>query len=132
MYGIVPVEDGVMKQFLTALQTGLVLFAMAVSGAGWASDGKLVSAAIASGEMIPGEMTGAYYMRDSLVPRAGDLILIQSKPALYLASFNDDMATVAYSVDHGRLVYRVVEGEIDAAAKAEIDRALVRLQRKLV
>jgi hypothetical protein len=119
--GSAPEEDGVMKQFLTALQTGLILFAMAVSGAGWASDVKV----------DPGSMTGAYYMRDTLVPRADDLILIQRKPALYLASFNDGMATVAYSVENGRLVYRVVEGEIDAAAKAEIDRALVRLQRKL-
>lgn len=110
-----------MKQFLTALQAGLVLFAVALSGTGWASDGKV----------DPGAMTGAYYMRDTLVPRVGDLALIQRKPALYLASFNDGMATVAYSLDGGRIVYRVVRGEIDATAKAEIDKALVRLQRKL-
>ncbi|SFG15499.1 hypothetical protein SAMN05518801_108140 [Novosphingobium sp. CF614] len=121
MNGTAGEEDDVMKQILTALQTGLILFAMAVSGTGWASDSRVE----------PGAMTGAYYMRDTLVPRADDIALIQRKPALYLASFNDGMATVAYSVENGRIVYRVVKGEIDAAAKAEIDRALVRLQRKL-
>ena len=77
------------------------------------------------------DMTGAYFMRDSLVPRADDLALLQRKPALYLASFNDGMATVAYSLEQGRIVYRVVEGELDAAARQQIDRALPRLQRKL-
>ncbi|MCJ2179744.1 hypothetical protein [Novosphingobium album (ex Hu et al. 2023)] len=110
-----------MKQFLTALQAGLVLFAMALSGTGWASDARVE----------PGVMTGAYYMRDTLVPRADDLALIQRKPALYLASFNDGMATVAYSLEDGRIVYRVVKGEIGATARAEIDKALSRLQRKL-
>ena len=110
-----------MKQFLTALQAGLVLFAMALSGTGWASETRVE----------PGAMTGAYYMRDTLVPRADDLALIQRKPALYLASFNDGMATVAYSLEEGRIVYRVVKGEIGATAKAEIDKALIRLQRKL-
>ena len=110
-----------MKQFLTALQTGLVLFALALSGTGWASETKVEPAA----------MTGAFYMRDTLVPRADDLALLQRKPALYLASFNDGMATVAYSLDNGRIVYRVVRGEIDANAKAEIDKALIKLQRKL-
>jgi hypothetical protein len=110
-----------MKKFLTALQAGLVLFAMAVSGTGWASESKVESSA----------MTGAFFMRATLVPRADDLALIQRKPALYLASFNDGMATVAYSLEQGRIVYRVVKGEIDASAKEEIDRALVRLQRKL-
>ncbi|KHK89987.1 hypothetical protein [Novosphingobium malaysiense] len=110
-----------MKQFLTALRAGLILFAMALSGTGWANDGKVE----------PSAMTGAFYMRDTLVPRADDLALLQRKPALYLASFNDGMATVAYSLDNGRIVYRVVKGAIDASAKAEIDRALVKLQRKL-
>lgn len=110
-----------MKQFLTALQAGVVLFAMAVSGAGHAADTHVDQSA----------MTGAYYMRDTLVPRTDDLALIQRKPALYLASFNDGMATVAYSLDNGRLVYRVVQGEVGDSQRAEIDRALVRLQKKL-
>lgn len=120
-YGAAWEEDGVMKHFLAAIQAGLILFAMSLSGSGWASDSRVE----------PSAMTGAYYMRDTLVPRTGDLILIQRKPALYLASFNDGMATVAYSVENGRLVYRIVKGELDDAAKAEIDKALVRLQRKL-
>lgn len=110
-----------MKQFLTALQAGIVLFAMAMCGAGQAAESRL----------DPGAMTGAYYMRDTLVPRLDDLALIQRKPALYLASFNDGMATVAYSLENGRIVYRVVQGEVGAAARTEIDRALVRLQRKV-
>ena len=110
-----------MKQFLTALQAGLILFAMALSGTGWASEARVE----------PGAMTGAYYMRDTLIPRADDLALIQRKPALYLASFNDGMATVAYSLENGRIVYRVVKGEVDAASREAIDRALARLQRKL-
>jgi hypothetical protein len=110
-----------MKHFLTALQAGLILFAMSISGTGWASEARVEPAA----------MTGAYYLRDTLIPRADDLALIQRKPALYLASFNDGMATVAYSLDNGRIVYRVVEGTIDGAARARIDRALTRLQRKL-
>lgn len=110
-----------MKQFLAALQAGVVLFAMAVSGTGWAAEARGEQAA----------MTGAYYMRDTLIPRADDLALIQRKPALYLASFNDGMATVAYSLENGRIVYRVVNGDVDAAARGEIDRALARLQRKL-
>lgn len=76
-------------------------------------------------------MTGAYFMRDTLVPRADDLALLRRKPTLYLASFNDGMATVAYWVENGRIVYRVVSGDIGAAAREEIDRALVKLQRKL-
>lgn len=115
-----------MKQFLTALQAGLVLFAMAVSGTGWASENRAADDAASLQSM-----TGAYYMRDTLVPRVDDLSLIQRKPALYLASFNDGMATVAYSMEDGRIVYRVVKGEIDGTARAEIDRALARLQRKL-
>jgi hypothetical protein len=111
----------VMKQFLTALQAGFVLSVMAVSGTGYAADTHVEKSA----------MTGAYYMRDTLVPRADDLALIQRKPALYLASFNDGMATVAYSLENGRIVYRVVEGEVGDTARAEIDRALVRLQKKL-
>jgi hypothetical protein len=79
----------------------------------------------------PSAMIGAYFMRDTLIPRADDLALLQRKPTLYLASFNDGMATVAYSVEGGRIVYRVVSGEIDAAAREKIDRALVKLQRKL-
>lgn len=110
-----------MKRFMTALRAGIVLFAMSVSGAGWASD-TLVE---------PAAMTGAYYMRETLVPRADDLALLQRKPALYLASFNDGMATVAYSLENGRIVYRVVEGEVDKAGRDRIDRALTKLQRKL-
>lgn len=70
-------EDGVMKQFLTALQTGLILFAMAMSGTGWASESR--------GD--PVAMTGACYMQDALVQRSA-------------------AATAAYSVEHGRVVYR--------------------------
>lgn len=114
-----------MKQFLTALHMGLVLFAMAMSGTGHAAD------TLATAHVEKGAMTGAYYMRESLVPRADDLALIQRKPALYLASFNDGMATVAYSLENGRIVYRVVEGAVGDAARADIDRALARLQRKL-
>ncbi|WP_159983501.1 MULTISPECIES: hypothetical protein [unclassified Novosphingobium] len=110
-----------MKRFLTALHMGLVLFAMSVSGTGHA----------AVTHVEAGAMTGAYYMRDTLVPRVDDLTLIQRKPALYVASFNDGMATVAYSLENGRIVYRVVQGEVGDAARAEIDRALTRLQRKL-
>lgn len=76
-------------------------------------------------------MAGAYFMRSTLVPQEHDVALLQRKPTLYLASFNDGMATVAYSVEQGRIVYRVVSGRIDADARKEIDRALVRLQRKL-
>ena len=64
-----------MKQFLTALQAGLVLFAMAMSGAGWASDGKMKSAS-------PGDDDHA---RDALVPQADDLTLVQH--SLNSASF---------------------------------------------
>ncbi|MFT4055332.1 MAG: hypothetical protein QM681_12565 [Novosphingobium sp.] len=116
-----------MKRFLTALQAGFALSAtafpsvMAMTGTGHAAEASVEAEA----------MTGAYYMRDSLVPRADDLALIQRKPALYLASFNDGMATVAYSVENGRIVYRVVQGEIGDGARAEIDRALVRLQRRI-
>ncbi|TCU56052.1 hypothetical protein EDF58_106344 [Novosphingobium sp. PhB57] len=114
-----------MKRFLTALQVGLVLCAAASAGAGWASDSGSEPTA-----MSP-NMIGAYFMRESLVPRADDLALIQRKPALYLASFNDGMATVAYSLDDGRIVYRVVSGTVNDTARDAIDRALVRLQRKL-
>lgn len=110
-----------MKRFLTALHVGLGLCAMTISGAGHAADTHVDA----------GIMTGAYYMRDTLVPRSDDLALIQRKPALYLASFNDDMATVAYSLVNGRIVYRVVQGEVGDSARADIDRALLVLQRKL-
>ncbi|WP_272916674.1 hypothetical protein [Novosphingobium silvae] len=36
------------------------------------------------------------------------------------------------SLQGGRIVYSVVHGEVDDAARAEIDRALARLQRMLV
>lgn len=116
-----------MKRFLTALQVGFALSAMAfpsamaMTGTGHAAEVSVEADA----------MTGAYYMRDSLVPRADDLALLQRKPALYLASFNDGMATVAYSLDDGRIVYRVVSGTVNDTARDAIDRALVRLQRKL-
>lgn len=118
-------ESGVMKQFLTALQASAVLIAAIWAGAGSAANPLQDVAA-----MSP-DMTGAYFMRESLVPRVDDLALIQRKPALYLASFNDDMATVAYSVDDGRIVYRVISGTVNDTARDAIDRALVRLQRKL-
>lgn len=114
-------EDGVLKRFWTALRTSLALCALAASNTGHASEPGIGS----------GPMTGAYFMRDTLVPRADDLALLRRKPALYLASFNDGMATVAYSVQDGRIVYRVVSGNIGAAAREEIDRALAKLQRKL-
>eukprot|EP01012_Entosiphon_sulcatum_P064624 TRINITY_DN93450_c0_g1_i1.p2 TRINITY_DN93450_c0_g1~~TRINITY_DN93450_c0_g1_i1.p2 ORF type:complete len:112 (-),score=14.67 TRINITY_DN93450_c0_g1_i1:69-404(-) len=110
-----------MKRFLTVLHVGFALLAMTTVGAAQAADAPVDQAA----------MTGAYYMRDTLIPRTDDLALIQRKPALYLASFNDGMATVAYSLENGRIVYRVVQGEIGDGARAEIDRALVRLQRKI-
>lgn len=110
-----------MKRFLTTLHAGFALLAMTTVGAAQAADGPVDQAA----------MTGAYYMRDTLIPRTDDLALIQRKPALYLASFNDGMATVAYSLENGRIVYRVVQGEIGGGARAEIERALVRLQRKI-
>lgn len=110
-----------MKQFLTALHIGIALCATTITGAGHAADTHLDA----------GNMTGAYYMRDTLVPRTDDLALMQRKPALYLASFNDDMATVAYSLVNGRIVYQVVQGEVGDGARADIDRALVLLQRKL-
>lgn len=118
-------ESGVMKRFLTALQASAVLIAAIWAGAGSAANPLQDVAA-----MSP-DMTGAYFMRESLVPRVDDLALIQRKPALYLASFNDDMATVAYSVDDGRIVYRVISGTVNDTARDAIDRALVRLQRKL-
>ncbi|PNU02406.1 hypothetical protein [Novosphingobium guangzhouense] len=114
-----------MKRFLTALQAGFVLSA-ALTAMALADTGHAAETSVEAGAM-----TGAYYMRDTLVPRADDLALIQRKPALYLASFNDGMATVAYSLENGRIVYRVVSGEIGDDARAEIDRALVRLQRKI-
>lgn len=127
-----------MKQFLTALQAGLILFAMAISGTGWAAEAPAAALSVAASSAsnldraaVAPDMTGAYYMRDSLVPRADDLALLQRKPALYLASFNDGMATVAYSLEHGRIVYRVIEGDLDQAARERIDRALTKLQRKL-
>lgn len=110
-----------MKRFLTALHAGGVLLAMLATGAVHAADVPVEQEA----------MTGAYYMRDTLIPRTDDLALMQRKPALYLASFNDGMATVAYSLENGRIVYRVVQGEVGEAARAEINRALVRLQRKI-
>lgn len=111
-----------MKRFRAALQAAFVLVAVPSAGIGQATEPSLESEA----------MTGAYFLRDTLVPRADDLALLQRKPTLYLASFNDGMATVAYSVDGGRIVYRVVSGTINAAARQEIDRALAKLQRKLV
>lgn len=113
-------EDDALKRYWTALRASLVLCALAAPGTGHAGTGT---------DFAP--MTGAYFMRDTLAPRADDLALLHRKPALYLASFNDDMATVAYSLKNGRIVYRVVAGAIDARARAEIDRALVKLQRKL-
>lgn len=82
-------------------------------------------------EVAPNAMTGACFTPDSLILRACDLALLQRKPVLYLASFNQGMATAAYSVEDGRIAYRIVSGTIDAAMREEIDRALVRLQRKL-
>lgn len=114
-------EDDVLKRYWTALRASLVLCALAAPGIGHAGEA-------GNG---PAPMTGAYFMRDTLVPRADDLALLLRKPTLYLASFNDGMATVAYSVQHGRIVYRVVSGNIDATAREQIDRALVKLQRKL-
>ncbi|MEE4454992.1 hypothetical protein [Novosphingobium resinovorum] len=119
-----------MKRFLAALQAGIILFAMATTGTGHAAEGTLALGG-ATADEAAGEMTGAYYMRATLVPREDDLALIQRKPALYLASFNDGMATVAYSLENGRIVYRVVDGEIGDAAKGAIDRALVRLQCRI-
>jgi len=123
-----------MKQFLTALQAGLVLFAMALSGTGWASEMPGRSLAVDLPTLTPEkapDMTGAYYARDTLIPRADDLALLQRPPALYLASFNGGMATVAYSLQRGRIVYRMVDGEVTEAGRSRIDRALVKLQRKL-
>lgn len=51
-----------MKHFLTALQTGLILFAMALSGTGWASENRVEPAA----------MTSGCSMRDTLVSGKGD------------------------------------------------------------
>lgn len=109
-----------LKRCRKALQAGLILFAFAAADAGHASEPGRLSA-----------MTGAYFMRDTLVPRMDDLALLRRKPALYLSSFNDDMATVAYSIENGRIVYRIVSGTIDVAAREEIDRALAKFQRKL-
>lgn len=139
MNGAVLEEDGVMARFLTALQVGFALVLASGSGSaftgaalaeGFADEAALLSDVMPSETGSP-DMIGAYFMRDSLVPRADDLALIQRKPALYLASFNDGMATVAYSLDEGRIVYRVVSGTVDDAAREAIDHALVRLQRKL-
>jgi len=41
------------------------------------------------------------------------------------------MATVAYSLEGRRIVYRVVSGTVNAAARDAIDRALAKLQRKV-
>ena len=76
-------------------------------------------------------ITGTYFMRDTLVPQADDRALLRRKPALYLSSFNDNMATIAYSMENGRIVHQVVSGTTDAAARDQIDRALAKLQRKL-
>ena len=110
-----------MKRFLAALQAGAILLAMAMVNTGHAAEARIEQST----------MTGAFYMRDTLIPRSDDLALIQRKPALYLASFNDGMATVAYWVDNGRIAYRVVQGQIDESVRADIDRALVRLNRKV-
>lgn len=125
-----------MKQFLTAFQAGVATFALLWPGAGRAQEatalpGSTESAGMPDAAPDSGAMTGAYFMRDTLVPRADDLALIQRKPALYLSSFNDDMATVAYSLEGGRIVYRVVSGTVNAAARDAIDRALAKLQRKV-
>jgi hypothetical protein len=44
----------------------------------------------------------------------------------------EDGAMTGASLQGGRIVYSVVHGEVDDAARAEIDRALARLQRMLV
>ncbi|MEJ2456653.1 MAG: hypothetical protein P8Y58_00320 [Novosphingobium sp.] len=41
------------------------------------------------------------------------------------------MATVAYSLEIGRIVYRVVKGKIGDATRYEIDKALSRMQQRL-
>ncbi|TCM19000.1 hypothetical protein EDF56_104535 [Novosphingobium sp. PhB165] len=119
-----------MKQFLTAFHVGLAALALVWPGQSPAQSLEQPLPA-AAGAVDPDAMTGAYFLRDTLVPRADDLALIQRKPALYLSSFNDDMATVAYSLEGRRIVYRVVSGNLDAAARDAIDRALVKLQRKV-
>ncbi len=118
-----------MKQFLAARPAGLVLFiaTLTATAAVPASAHAGVSSAPAASAR---DMTGAYFLRDSLIPRADDLALIQRKPALYLASFNDGMATVAYSLEGGRIVYRVVSGTVEPVVREAIDRALAKFQRK--
>lgn len=121
-----------MKRFVTALQVGFAAFALAMSGGG-AAESPTDSYTSADHAEVPmaDAMMGAYFMRDTLVPREDDLALIQRKPALYLSSFNDGMATVAYSLEGRRIVYRVVSGTVDSAARDAIDRALAKLQRKV-
>lgn len=97
-----------MKRFWAALQAGIVLSAMAMAGTGQAGEP----------QAEPSAMTGAHLVRDTLVPRADDLPLLQRKPTLYLAGFNGGVATVAYSMEQGRIVYRV-SGKIGAAAVNE-------------
>ncbi len=125
-------EDGVMKQFLTAFQACLVTAVLVCPGYAGAQDlAGLPGSTESVGMPDSDAMTGAYFMRDTLVPRADDVALIQRKPALYLSSFNDGMATVAYSLEGRRIVYRVVSGTVNAAARDAIDRALTKLQRKV-
>ena len=110
-------EDDVLARFRTAFRAALVVCALAAPGTGHASEPGTPA----------GSMTGTFFMRDTLVPRSEDLALLRRKPTMYLASFNDGTATVACSMQNGW----VVSGKIDAAGREEIDRALVKLQRKL-
>ncbi|WP_395391681.1 hypothetical protein WBP07_13285 [Novosphingobium sp. BL-8A] len=129
-----------MKQFLTAFQACFVAAVLVCPGQGRAqdvaglpgsTDSVIAPGPASDAGLDAGAMTGAYFMRDTLVPRADDVALIQRKPALYLSSFNDGMATVAYSLEGRRIVYRVVSGTVNAAARDAIDRALAKLQRKV-
>ncbi len=136
-----------MKRFLTALQACFAAFLLLCPGYALAEGAGLDSRELPGSTEDLGApdaaaapdasatdvqaMTGAYFMRDSLVPRADDVALIQRKPALYVSSFNDGMATVAYSLEGRRIVYRVVSGTVNAAARDAIDRALAKLQRKV-
>lgn len=83
-----------MKEFLTALQAGIILFAMAVSGSGWASDNV--------GQ--PGAKTGSNFANDILDPRADDLAPIRCNMPLYLASLNAGLVTAGYSPENERIV----------------------------
>ncbi|MEE9432908.1 MAG: hypothetical protein V3V15_01550 [Sphingorhabdus sp.] len=89
------------------------------------------SAQPVSTEKVESKPVAVFYMRSSVVPRAGDEAPLKKGLSLMIASSRGGMTIVEYGVKDGQIIWKATSGKVDKKTAKQIDKAVAKLQKKM-